>query len=69
MCELELQKINSVDKVDRLRKETLELEKHIAMLDRSVSHFPDRDTFFLPAYTPTIPFNFELHFWPLLVSE
>lgn len=34
MCELKLQKINSVDKVDRLRKETLELEKHIAMLDR-----------------------------------
>ncbi|KAM9420356.1 uncharacterized protein knl1 isoform 2-T3 [Salvelinus alpinus] len=34
MCELELQKINSVDKVDRLRKETLELEKHISMLDR-----------------------------------
>ncbi|XP_035649985.1 uncharacterized protein knl1 [Oncorhynchus keta] len=34
MCELKLQKTNSVDKVDRLRKETLELEKHIAMLDR-----------------------------------
>ncbi|KAK6295291.1 hypothetical protein J4Q44_G00345170 [Coregonus suidteri] len=34
MCELKLQKINSVDKVDRLRKETLELENHIAMLDR-----------------------------------
>ncbi|CAB1340172.1 unnamed protein product [Coregonus sp. 'balchen'] len=39
MCELEMQKKNSVDEVDRLRKETLELENHIAMLDRSVSDF------------------------------
>ncbi|KAK6297473.1 hypothetical protein J4Q44_G00320560 [Coregonus suidteri] len=37
MCELEMQKKNSVDEVDRLRKETLELENHIAMLDRKTS--------------------------------
>ncbi|KAL0967547.1 hypothetical protein UPYG_G00253620 [Umbra pygmaea] len=34
MCEMELQKITTVNKVDKLQKETQELENHMDMLDR-----------------------------------
>ncbi|KAJ8009170.1 hypothetical protein DPEC_G00086120 [Dallia pectoralis] len=34
ICEIEMQKRSTMDRVDRLRKETLELENHIAMVDR-----------------------------------